>query len=196
MDSSRKAERFQVWAEEAGWSTVLEDEGDDRVSVTCSKDGQQIYIWWQNNALTEGPRYTFGGIDKSLHNQAGAKRQLTAKPDWSKASKKQRKQESKIEDSGTDEPEESFEESIVMSTTLPFSMEDSDEDVITVLWGRSITFVNSINKAIESEPISKEKNKYSDVCNLTTTSSGRRIINFVCPSGFRSVGLDAIVQVG
>lgn len=193
MSSEQKALAMIAVAKEHGWTGSWEtDPGTEYAGVVFKRNSEQLEISWINNQLTGPPKYTFAGTKANLHSAAVAKRTLAGQPDMDLAVRRMRKQKTEFEEG---------EEIDATKHDLPFDLiESSNKEILLACRGSVIIFKNLISGRAERVFIDPYKNrnfnKMYPVYKITTSSTGRRALNFLEPGGmFRAVGLDSILQV-
>lgn len=195
MSAESKAKKFCIEAERHGWSHKV-DMRDDEAHVTCTRHGEQLYIWWRENSLIETPKYTFNGRTISTHNAAGAYRQLSAKPDFKKAYRRSSK--IKVVEA---------KETPIIRHPLPFDIHGStDKEILREIRGSRVTWLNRQTGLAESTVVPYRVQRSgrvilmnTDLVNvfyLATGNNDRDYVSFMDGEGrFRAVYLDNILQV-
>jgi len=197
VSSESKARKFGQEAEANGWTVTITTSDGDRCDVRCTRGDEIIEIFWVANSLTETPKYTLAGRTTSLHNAAGATRQLSKKPDLNKVYKKSRRATQKIK---VEAGETTDGESIpIVRHELPFDIwESSDKDILRACRGSRVVWLNSMLGVAEVAFIPKQSNMdLTHTFYVAESSSGKPYMSFMDEHGrFRAVHLESILQVG
>ena len=198
MSSEGKARKFAGQAEANGWIVTVTDAGDDRFDVRCVRGDEIIEIFWVANSLTETPKYTLAGRTTSLHNAAGATRQLSMKPDLNKVYKKSRRvTPTKVQ---VEAGETTDGGAIpVVRHELPFDIwESSDREILRACRGSRIVWLNKTIGTAEVAHIPKQSNlDLKNTFFIAESSAGKPYLSFMDELGrFRAVHLENILQVG
>lgn len=185
-----KAKRFATEADGYKWSSTITHPHGDEVHVVVVRGDERIHIWWRRGCLIETPKYTLAGRTISLHNAAGATRQLGLKPDLSKAYRRPgAKVAHEVTEDGSLQP---------IRHPLPFDLyEASDKEILRALRGNRVTWLNGMTGLAETSMLPKMSNmNLEDTFYLAENGKGRAYVSFMNEMGhFRAVYLDAILQV-
>lgn len=209
--SMGKALCFKDDAEAEGWNVEIEEVAPEEVHVYCTRNGEEVYIWWRDNQLLETPKYNYNGAQISLHNTATATRHLAKKPDAALAAKRlQRKQKARTASVIIADEEITELKIEEMQLILPFDIyESSNSEILAAIRGSTLVWANAMTGKVETEYvpyiISKGNKKSGDVYmntdlknvfKLVVGRNDRDYISFMNANGiFRAVYLDRILQV-
>ena len=192
MSASSKAEAFILAAKGEGWDGTMEHRNGDEVHVKVTRNDEVITIWWRGNSLIETPFHHFAGQVRSLHNKATATRQLALRPNPKRIVRRR----SVALGEPTRDPEDQQVDIESLRYPLPFDIwEDPDNVILKALRGSTIVYVNSVSQHAEEIHIPRAMNMNLKHFNLAESSDGKPFVNFVCPTGFRSVHLESILRV-
>lgn len=180
-------------AEEHGWAIdfVLDKgEYEDRLDVMVGRGSEAIKIWWQAGALKVSPDYTFAGQTTKLRNHSAMLAQMASKPDPKATQRRLRKA------GGQRDIAE-------LIKGLPWDPDVMDDkEILRECYGRTLTWKNSITGQPEVDHVVLGKfgpqsgpNWNAANYKISCSTAGRRILRFVGQSGYRAVGLDALLRV-
>lgn len=184
------------FATEHGWEISHEiDKERLFLSISVVRGGESIKIWWVEAKLTEAPVYTYGGIETKLRNHSAVLGQMASRPNVNRV-KRRARAASRL----GGEPLELIE----IVKALPWDPDQMDDiELKRACYGRTLVWLNSITGLPERDAIwypTKTGPKSGPNWNaanykITRSKAGRRIITFVGMTGYRSVGVDALLQV-
>jgi hypothetical protein len=167
----------------------------DRLDVTVKRGQENITIWWQDGKLLEAPNYLFAGDLTKLRNHSAMLKQMASKPDPLKAKKR-------LERASRRSGQEY--DLVEVIRDLPFEPDELDDGTLLRLcYGKTLTWRNSITGGVEIDGVKADLENPKSGPNwnkinykVTRSSAGRRVIQFVGHSGYRAVGVDALLRVG
>lgn len=196
MASVDKAEKFADVAEEHGWEVeILEYDDIDRADCICTRKDEQVSIFWEDNCLTEAPRYKYQDYECSLHNAASAKKRLAERPDPKRIIRQRKARVRTVEDEDA-MAELTAADIEALRHPLPFDLDmDPDNVIMKALRGTTLLVINSVSNKLESIRVPKNKNIKNDTMYLTETEEGKVIFNFLSERNFRSVAVKSILQI-
>lgn len=181
-------------AAEHGW--VIEynlDNGtnEDRLDVMACRGSEVIKIWWQAGRLIVSPDYSFAGTTTKLRNHSAMLQQMASKPDPKATQRRLRKSKGQ-------------RDIAELIKGLPWDPEVMDDkEILRECYGRALTWKNSITGEPEIDHVVLGRHGPQSGPNwnaanykIARSSAGRRILKFVGTSGYRAVGLDALLRVG
>jgi hypothetical protein len=190
-----KAAQFAADAEAAGWSIGIQTSGD-LVTVTATRDAEEIEISWKGEACQNGSTYRNGGYCKSMRNAAACRRQMSlaagqATPPSNRRARRRPASSATAEDSY----EESPEDADAFRLELPFQLDDEAEQILKLLLGKMITWKSSLTRNLHSAVILPNADQ-NHIQIEEHPKNGKRILTFAAKGeGFRSVYLESIVAV-
>jgi hypothetical protein len=170
-----KSEKLADLGREAGWTTkIVPDIGDEITwNIFFVRKPEAMKVVYVGNRLVEST-YICGEKMTSPPHKAAVVKILLGQPDLKKV--------------GSDE--------VIKSRTLPFDPATTDaKTILTTLFGRKITWLNSMTTELESERIDTARNQNSRYYRIMRTQDDRRYVEFISHNAFRAVYLDAIVAV-
>lgn len=181
-------------AAEHGWAISYElDSGEfeDRLDLKVERGSEIIKIWWQAGGLKVSPDYEFAGTTTKLRNHSAMLQQMASKPDPKATQRRLRKSK------GSRDITE-------LIKGLPWDPEVMDDkEILRECYGRALTWKNGITGQPEIDHVvlgrfGPESGPNWNAMNykISRSSAGRRILKFVGTSGYRAVGLDALLRVG
>lgn len=203
MSSEGKASAFATLAKAHGWTGKFElSEDGDYARIIAQRRDEKLEITWVNNQLNGPPKYWFAGTEANLHSAAVAKRHITGDPDM-RVAQMRRRRAARAQRAAQQNSDNGQEAEVLPITQyeLPFDIVESpNKEVLLACRGNRVVYMNRITNVAEMVFIPKEKNrnwnKLHPVYYMSTSSNGRRIINFIEDSGmFRAIALDTILQV-
>lgn len=183
-------------AAEHGW--IIEHQIDMEtlwLRIWVTRGGEKIDIWWTEAKLTVAPVYTYGGIETKLRNYSAVLGQMASRPNVNRV-KRRARAASRLGGSST--------ALIEIVKALPWDPDTmSDRELKAACYGRTLVWMNSITGLPERDAIwyptktgpQSGPNWNAANYKVSRSSSGRRIITFVGMTGYRSVGVDALLQV-
>lgn len=172
-----KVKRVEAAAEEHGWlSAVGVNRDTEETRVTVVRGEESMVFEWQGQKSTS-VRYSFGGEARQMQNVAAALRQMAAEPDVVRSIKRGRRTRGS---------------STTVRGAVTVSEDMSDEEILKALCGKRIVWKTTFSEEPRQTRI-LAKNEGSP--HYSVQRNGHVHINFVDEFGFRSVHLDAIVQV-
>lgn len=194
----RQYSKTATMAEEHGWEIahMLVDIPEQlRLDVIVKRGQERIKIWWEDGQLKESPDYEFAGDTTKLRNHSAMLKQMASKPDPVKA---KRRLERVSRRSG-----EKFD-LVEVIRDLPFEPDELDDrTLLSLCYGKTLTWRNSITGGVEIDGVKADLENPKSGPNwnkinykITRSSAGRRVIQFVGHSGYRAVGVDALLRVG
>lgn len=214
------AQQFALFAETKGWTVkrVVEDEGDTKRVEATSPSGEVVTAEWFKNAA-KGPIGIYRPADAAwevnIRNQASARR-ILAGVEKPQPPKQRGRPSRQPKEEGDVKPRREPGEKRVPKSNLnwdPYKV--TDEEILAVVAGRSITWENSMGyetgrvppMEVDREILDRksgktrtvrERNKHLFISVSTSKDTeGERILNF-CDAigGFRAAYVAAIVEVG
>lgn len=170
------------------------ENGDDRLDVTVTRNGEKIHIWWQRGQLLVAPLYVFAGATTKLRNHSAMLQQMGLKPDPISAKKRM---ERAMAATG-----EKFD-LVEVIKDLPWDPEElEDKELLRLCYGKTLVWRNSITGGVETDWIKADSENPRSGPNwnkvnykVSRSSAGRRIIKFVGHNGYRAVAFDALLRV-
>jgi len=185
--SGRKANAFADKAEALGWKAQLQDSqtSEDIVKVFATRESESIVIEWESGVFNNQTclHTTPGGRVLKLRNASHAlKRMALAAVDVVREDTKvgiHTTTRAARRSAGTGTQEASH---------TPYFAEDvSDAEVLASTAGKTITWINGISGATETDRVNFEA--------ILKTSSSGRAITFLGSAGFRTVRVSSIVSL-
>lgn len=173
-----KTEILEQKAKENGWTTRLVPELNDdpfkiKWELMCVRKPEALRVTYIGNRLTEAT-YIMGEKTLTPTHKAAVIRLLEGKPDLSKIDSTE----------------------AIKHRRIPFNpADDAAGDILDILLGKKISWVNGLSKELDYESIDLGRNRGSKHYRIIRTAENRRYIEFVTNHGFRAVYLDAIVSV-
>lgn len=166
-----------------------------RLDVIVRRGQERIKIWWEDGQLKESPDYEFAGDITKLRNHSAMLKQMASKPDPLKAKKR-------LERASRRSGQEY--DLVEVIRDLPFEPDELDDGTLLRLcYGKTLTWRNSITGGVEVDGVKADLENPKSGPNwnkinykVTRSSAGRRVIQFVGHSGYRAVGVDALLRVG
>lgn len=182
--SGGKARAFAEAVGKFGW-TVAYSSHDEETEVTATRGEETLYLRWDNGVFQPPSTYTIGQRTINMRNASQAK-QYAARPVDTAQAELDRVTANKAFKRRT--PPEA------KSIRLPFDPKlATDEEVLTNLLGKPVSWTNRISNSVETAVIGKDLKRIR----ITTSSSGERIVNFCCSAtGFRSFRVADLRRVG
>jgi hypothetical protein len=168
-----KATKFAETIKEYGWTGKWSTDEDSGVThLFARREDETIDIWWLGDGLDLDhlPVYTLAGERIQLKNVSGAVKIAAGQPEPGrlvKAVKKQRRQ---------------------LTGHLPFNGDTPDDEIEHMLFGKCITWVNSVSGSTDSAIVGGRKT-------VRVVRNGKAWIEFIDGNGFHAVYLNAIVAV-
>ena len=187
-----KATKLAEFAEDFGWTSVIETPAPDTVVAVLTKESEEITATWVNGIVPPEatPVYCVGERQVKLRNVSAAKKQIGSEPD---AKPIQELSPGPVRrsrrGSGSLPPN-------LPRRRVPFDVETaSDEEIIKALTGKKIRWRNMMaNGKIEHGQVSR-RGKQIKIERHPNRST--RTITFCDDNGgFRSVALDRLLVVG
>lgn len=175
----KKVQRIEASAKEHGWTIVAEyDEDADATNVLVHRaDGEERMVFEWEGQRSISVCYTFAGDSRQMQNVAAALRQMAAEPDVMRSIRRGRRSRG---------PSKEVRGAVTVTEDM------SDEEILDKLCGKRIVWRSELSTEPRETRILAQ-NKNSQHYNIRR--NGHTHINFVDAFGFRSVHLDAIVQV-
>lgn len=196
----RQYSKTATVAREHGWEISHElkhgyENADDRLDVTVKRGQESIHIWWQAGQLRVAPSYGFAGAVTKLRNHSAMLQQMALKPDPVKAKKRMER--------ASRQTGEKFD-LVEVIRDLPWEPDElDDKTLLRLCYGKTLTWRNSITGGVEIDGVKADLENPRSGPNwnainykVRRSSAGRRIIQFVGHSGYRAVGVDALLRVG
>lgn len=190
--SGRKANAFADKAEALGWKTQLSDSQTMQDIVACYATrgaGEAITIEWEDGVFNNQTCFhtTPGGRALKLRNASHALKRMGLQP------VEVAREDTKV---GIHTTTRSARRTAVSATDsaphAPYFAEDvSDAEVLASVDGKTITWVNAISGALDSDRVSGNAR---DQVKILPSNSGR-VINFLGAAGFRTVRVSSIVSL-
>jgi len=179
--ASAKAIEFAGNGEALGWSAEI-TVADGISTVVLSRDAERITLQYSGNVFISNATYANGDYSRTLRNKAAALRKAADSPSIGVPSKGRPKhRETSVEDRPS-------------TPVLADMLEATDAELVTVLAGKRVYWINRLTKLEESARLFADattKTFYSS----TSRKNGKRVITFVCTDGhYRSLYLDAIIR--
>lgn len=203
--SGRKAEAFAAEALRLGWKVDAVLHSGDQATVIAVRDGEEIRIEWTEGLFQyDGTTYTHPGRTAvKLRNASAAKAQMLVPPAQAAAkaatvsAHKSVRASAAADGSGRARP----------AKPLPFSEASLDQEVLDVLYGKRVTWINRISGKDEEDRVpdlgevitdprtgERRTRKQFHPPRIGESRSGR-VLHFVGVDGFHSVLVSAIVRV-
>lgn len=190
----RQYSKTATVAEEHGWAieyNLDHGEFEDRLDVLASRGSEVIKIWWQGGKLLVSPDYKFAGTTTKLRNHSAMLQQMASKPD-PKATQRRLRRSGGQRDIAE------------LIKGLPWDPDTMDDrEILRECYGRALTWKNSITGQAEIDHVVLGKfgpqsgpNWNATNYKIKRSSTGRRILQFVGTTGYRAVGVDALLRVG
>lgn len=211
----REAGKLEKAGREHGWEvkTTQNTNGRDGtatviiVECVATRGQEVISIWWENKRLLEAPKYVLAGREIKLRNASACVQQMAKKPDFEKAARKARTKRQCGEDSLDLGPApETLPWVFLRDPENPMYVppEDSiDSDILRICYAKTVVYKNNTTGEVLTDVIVRSSdasrrlgNFNSNTYNISRSSSGREILNFLGVFGFRSIALDCILRIG
>jgi hypothetical protein len=185
--SGKKANTFADKAEALGWTATLRDSqaSEDRVTCVAKRDAEVISIEWLDGVFDNQTCFhtTPGGRALKLRNASHAlKRMALAPVDVVREDAKvgiHRATRPAVGSGASGSP---------TPRTAYFAEDVSDEEVLASVAGKTITWVNAISGALESDQVKGE-------ALIKSRTLQHRALHFLGSNGFRAVRVSAIVSL-
>lgn len=179
-----KAEFIVSFAAKAKWKGTVKT-GDDSTTILLTRGKETVEIRYDGNSCKEMPNVTFDGQVRQVRNVAAALRVVgsSAKANEAvfadRADKKaaMRKAAPVRRAPGA------------RARKIPFTAEDSEDDVKAKLLGKRIVWTNRISGLLEEDVVAAERNRNGHF----SITKGQ--LSFLGNYGFRSVRLEQLVAV-
>lgn len=181
-----KSERIKRKALDCGWKSEVvpkldkyektKNVNDIEWHVYAIRDKETIHVIYVGNRFVES-RYSYGDYRLYPARSGSVVKLLEGQPNPRKLEKS--------------EPEK-----LLKFKTVPWQEDSPAIDIMLAVLGKTITWVRKIDGEVLSGNIDKETNIGKPYFKVSTTSSGRRILEWQNREGFHSVGLDQIINVG
>jgi hypothetical protein len=191
MTAQQKAEAFFDLAEAAGWEAVLdEDVTENTYAVSVYRAAEVIEIRWHGSAL-ESIEYSHDGETfRNLPHVAAARRRLEGEPEPPKRRGRPPRAVANGNGSGA---VELFGDVRILPRLLPFDLNEVfDDEIIDAVRGRTVVWWSPIRLGYESAQVLPARQRH---IKITETKTGRAVLSFITPEGFRSMALELIAQV-
>lgn len=200
---TRQAGKLRAVGEEHGWQ-YSEEWDDDTLRAKVVRGDEVIEIEWTNGKLFIAPTYTFAGETTLNRNLADCLRHVKAKPNFARAARRARRKRSTstvaamasapgYDVPGNGLPSDGTPE---FSRALPWNPDElDDKTLLKQCYCRTLLWKNSITGEVNEDTVLRGINFNAQIYKIKYSSSGRRIIMFHGQQGFRSVGVDALLQV-
>lgn len=179
----------------AGWKAeVTEPIPGKSAIVTATREDEAIDVMFINGVLDtdQMPTYTIGQRTVKLRNVSAAKKQMEVPPQEALkvAASVSVRRERKVRDK--DEEGQPRELSII----VPWDNESTDEEILEFVKGRRIIWRNSVSGTYDEASVFPHGMKKHKHLQIVESRDGRKVLNWASvEGGFRSVFIDAIVQV-
>jgi hypothetical protein len=198
--SESKAAAFEAASANLGWATVRATDGD-RTSVEAKRGDERIFIEWLGGVFQgDSCVYTLGSRTIKLRNASAAKQQMGKSPESAAA---ETAKAATVRRPGVPKAERRK-----APRALPFTEASLDDDVLTALHGKKITWTSRITGTEESDrvpapvegagpdPATGERltKKQHHKPRITEGPHGR-VLHFLGSAGFRSVLVSQITEV-
>lgn len=196
----RQYSKTATAARQHGWEISHQlkhghEASDDRLDVTVKRGQETIRIWWQAGQLLVAPTYEFAGAITKLRNHSAMMQQMALKPDPIKAKKRMERAMARTG--------EKFD-LVEVIRDLPWEPDElEDKELLRLCYGKTLTWRNSITGGVEIDVVKADLENPKSGPNwnkinykVRRSSTGRRIVQFVGHSGYRAVGVDALLRVG
>lgn len=187
-----KGRAYAAKAEQAGWD-VARAWGtaglEDHIVVTSSRGNETIFIEWVNGVYQPTATYTIGDRTVKLRNAAAALAYAERTPEAAT------EELAKVSENRFFRRRETPPEEIQAKTErLPFDREAAlDDDVLTALLGRRITWHNRFSETTETGIFPTRIDRR--FTRITEDEHGR-VVHFIClQGGFRSFRLSSLLSV-
>lgn len=184
--STEKARAFLAAAESLGWAPVVGGKTEDGVSIIVGRGQERIQIQWVAGAFTGEAYYSHPArTTLKLRNASHAKK-IMAIP-ASQADEEAQKVSAQKASRPT--RKSAAESATAGRKALPFDVTTAtDEEVLQALHGKRISWTNEISGEVEASRLP------ASGATIRPGKSGRSI-DFLDPSGFRSVRVSSIISV-
>jgi hypothetical protein len=190
---SPKAKAFVEACDKAGWETEWDEHWDEQ-DLTCDlwarRDSEEIRITWIAEKFISA-QYTSdeGHNYRVMNNVSACRHRLTGEP--LPAPRRGRKPAEQVDSDTDDQPDFSLP---ILPLKLPFDIhEDHLSTIIDAVRGRTLIWWNSTLVGYDRAAVLPDRQKGIKIEEART--SGRLILTFVSPEGWRSVALENLVQV-
>lgn len=208
-----KAVNFGLWCKSHGWEGSWEEDDDTHiVHLSARRENETVDVWWQaNGACIQSmlPVYSLAGEKIKLRNVSAAAVRVAGKPEEARVRKAVRSQRRQLDAASPTHLAPDEIEGFITSLqgTLPFDHESSDDEIMDMLYGRTITWINRQSGQQDSATVGGNTKHFKvirnghDYINFVYPIPARVLANFgktnmeVDTFGFRSVYLDSIVSV-
>lgn len=214
----KKAEQFKTAAIDAGWVAEVTIYDDRLIEATAKRADESIWIQWDDGKVLTSPIYRIAGHERRLYNVAGAKRQLVKKPNYKAIHRKTRRPGGGRPSKATIQAAQELKElvgrresvdppaavgtsaqmrinGVELIGSLPFSIDDDDQTILRLCYNHTLVWQNSLTGNFEECHVVRGSNFDKVIYHISYSSTGRRVLNFVTLSGFRSVAIDQLLQV-
>jgi hypothetical protein len=185
-----KAGAFASLAVDAKWEASTAARGDV-VEMTATRGPETVIQGWRGGVWQyESSIYAYGDRSTKPRNASGALKLLGRSPEDAKSETAKVASNRHFRKA---EPKDIVEKLETAQTRLPFDPElATDEEVMTVLRGQSLTWYNRLSRGTESAIVGRGRHM-----RMTVNEDGGRVVNFCCPvTGFRSLLVTSILKVG
>lgn len=186
--SSAKARAFAEEISKNGWSPNPNFVSPEHVQLTARRGTESLFIEWVNGVYQPTATYAINDRVIKMRNASQAKQYAARTPDQATA------ELDKVSSNRFFRKRETPEGDLVRKP-LPFDPAlATDEEVLTALTGRRVTWHNRFREVSETAIFPRRIDPR--FTRITTGESGERSVHFLCPAtGFRSFRLGALLQI-
>lgn len=172
------------FAAKAKWTGTVK-KGDDSTTIVLERGKETVEIRYDGNSCKEMPTATYDGQIRQVRNVAAAMRVLgsSAKANADVFVNRTEKKAAMRKAAPVKRAPG------VRARKIPFTAEDSEEDVKGKVLGKRVTWINKISGLMEEDVVAAERNRNGHF----GIRNGQ--LNFVGNYGFRAVRLDQLVAV-
>lgn len=197
--SGAKAEDFITRAMDLGWKADATLHQGDAVTVIVTRGEEQITISWTGGVFQDNCTYAHNGRTPiKLRNASAAKQRMAVEPARANEEATRVTAHKAVKAAARKAPS--------AQRRLPFTDASLDQEVLDSVYGKRITWTNSISQQEEEERVpalaegtrlpdgSRGTKKQHHAPRITEGPRGR-VLEFVGASGFRAVALSQITRV-
>lgn len=191
--TEHKSERIKEIAIQSGWRASVvpvldkfektENVDDIEWVLYCIRNKETIKAVWRGNLFRESV-YSYGAYRLYPARSGSVIKLLKGEPDLKKISQSTARSQVSYEDA-------------TQVRNIPW--EDNEEvpafNVLVAVVGKSITWVRKTDGQVRSEACPKESNLRKSHFRLTTTSAGKRVLEWCNSFGFQACYLEDIIDV-
>jgi len=197
--SGVKAEAFIQRAMDLGWKAEATLHQGDSVTVIVTRGEEQITIGWIGGVFQDNCSYAHNGRTPiKLRNASAAKQRMAVPPATADQEAAKVTAHKAVKAKAAKAPS--------VQRRLPFTEASLDQEVLDAVYGKRITWLNSISELSEEDrvPALAESTRLPDGSRGTkkqhhapriTEGPRGRVLEFVGANGFRAVALAQITRV-